>query len=91
MVITKVTDQQNPPSWGIDRMDQHSLPMNKRYHYDYDGTGVYAYILDTGIRDSHEEFRDTFGKSRVQCGINLVPNETCTDLQGHGSVSSHMD
>ena len=48
--------QSNPPSWGLDRIDQRDLPLDDSYTYDFDGTGVTAYILDTGIRPTHNDF-----------------------------------
>lgn len=49
-------DQPNPPSWGLDRVDQRNLPLNNNYHYDFNGTGVRAYIIDSGIRTTHTDF-----------------------------------
>jgi subtilisin family serine protease len=43
-------------SWGLDRIDQRSLPLSHSYTYLADGTGVTAYIIDTGIMSSHAEF-----------------------------------
>jgi hypothetical protein len=45
------TDQICPP-WGIDRIDQIGIPVNGVYHYDWTGSSVDAYVLDTGIRES---------------------------------------
>src|SRR5262249_6495592 len=41
--------QPNPPSWGLDRIDQRVLPLNNSYSYPDNGSGVTAYIIDTGI------------------------------------------
>lgn len=54
--LTIVGDQANPPSWGLDRIDQQSLPLNNNYHYDFNGTGVRAFVIDTGIRTTHTNF-----------------------------------
>ena len=43
-------------SWGLDRIDQRALPLNKEYNYTHTGAGVRAYVIDTGIRFDHEEF-----------------------------------
>ncbi len=58
-----VTTQSNPPSWGLDRIDQTNLPLSNTYVYNNDGSGVTAYIIDTGIRYDHQEFggRASFG------------------------------
>ncbi len=44
---------QSPATWGLDRIDQRKLPLNNAYTYNYTGSGVTAYIIDTGIRISH--------------------------------------
>jgi subtilisin family serine protease len=74
---------QNPvPSWGLDRLDQRALPLASGYSYAQDGTGVTAYILDTGIRASHTDF----GK-RVRKGYDAIPadNQNTNDCNGHGT------
>ncbi len=54
--FTLVGDQANPPSWGLDRVDQRNLPLNNNYHWDFDGTGVRVYVIDSGIRTTHTNF-----------------------------------
>ncbi len=48
--------QMNPPSWGLDRVDQREPPLDGVYNFGTSGAGVNVYILDTGIRDSHSDF-----------------------------------
>ncbi len=73
--------QLNPPSWGIDRVDQLNLPLDNYYDYAFDGTGVDAYIVDTGIHFSHSEF-----EGRAISGTNILePGTNANDDQGHGT------
>jgi Subtilase family/Peptidase inhibitor I9 len=68
--------QINPP-WGLDRLDQANLPINKSYNYPSSGKGVNAYIIDTGVQASHPEFGN-----RVSPGYGTFAN---TDCHGHGT------
>ncbi|MBB5802377.1 subtilisin family serine protease [Saccharothrix ecbatanensis] len=71
--------QPNPPSWGLDRIDQRNLPLDSTYTYPNDGTGVTAYIIDTGIRTTHSDFG-----GRASWGTNTVDTNN-TDCNGHGT------
>lgn len=76
-----IGDEASPPSWGLDRVDQHDLPLNSTYHYDYDGTGVHAYIIDTGIYFAHVEF-----SGRATSGYDFIDNDAdASDCHGHGT------
>ncbi|MFI7077694.1 S8 family serine peptidase [Micromonospora sp. NPDC049903] len=48
--------QSNPPSWGLDRLDQASAKLNKSFKYPNTGSNVTAYIVDTGINTKHQDF-----------------------------------
>ncbi len=50
------TTQTNPPSWGIDRIDQRNLPLSNSFTYTRTGAGVHAYIIDSGVDPSHPNF-----------------------------------
>ena len=67
-------------TWGIDRSDQHGLPLSTTYTYTNTGAGVNAYILDTGIRMSHAEF-----VGRATTGFDAVDGGTADDCNGHGT------
>ncbi|MEP6732747.1 MAG: PKD domain-containing protein [bacterium] len=68
-------------TWGIDRTDQRALPLNTTYVYGADGTGVTAYIIDTGISYTHTEF----GGRAVKGIDEVTPGGTAADCLGHGS------
>ena len=72
-VVTADVTQNNPP-WGLDRIDQRNRPLSGTYTYNWTGSGVRAYVIDTGIRTSHTQFGgrasnvfDAFGGSGADC------------------------
>jgi len=72
-VMTADATQTNPP-WGLNRIDQRNLPLNTTYNYNWTGSGVRVYVIDTGIRTSHTQFGgrasnvfDAFGGSGADC------------------------
>ncbi len=72
---------QTPATWGLDRVDQRDLPLNNSYTYNQTGQGVHAYIIDTGIRATHQEFTGRIGN-----GFTAVNDGNGTnDCNGHGT------
>lgn len=68
-------------SWGLDRIDQRDLPLSNSYTWNTDGTGVRAYILDTGIRTTHVEFG-----TRASVGYDAIGDgQNGNDCHGHGT------
>ncbi|MEU4348431.1 S8 family peptidase [Streptomyces sp. NPDC023838] len=74
--------QANPPSWGLDRIDQAETAGDGKYTYpDTAGEGVTAYVIDTGVRISHKDFG-----GRASYGFDAVDNDnTADDGNGHGT------
>ncbi|WP_231642357.1 S8 family peptidase [Nocardia sp. NRRL S-836] len=80
-VVHAEATQTNPPSWGLDRIDQRNLPLDSAYSYTSTGSGVTAYVIDTGVRISHS----TFG-GRASNGRDFVDNDNVAqDGNGHGT------
>lgn len=83
--------------WGLDRIDQSTVPEGSDalvlpydYRYKYTASGVNAFIIDTGIRATHNDFKQsaTPFASRVLTGRNFVngADDTNTDdCNGHGT------
>ncbi|WP_231492278.1 S8 family peptidase [Glycomyces sp. NRRL B-16210] len=73
--------QIDPPSWGLDRIDQEVLPLEEAYEYNWTGDGVDAFILDTGINDAHLDFADRIGE-----GYDFIDDDADPyDCHGHGT------
>ena len=75
------TTQSNAP-WGLDRIDQSALPLSGTYTYpDSAGSGVTAYVIDTGVRITHQQI-----SGRASYGYDAVDGDTtASDGNGHGT------
>ncbi len=79
--VFSIDATQSPATWGLDRIDQRDLPLNNTYNYNQTGQGVHAYIIDTGIRASHQQFAGRIGN-----GFTAVNDGNGTnDCHGHGT------
>ncbi|MBX3294599.1 MAG: S8 family peptidase [Acidobacteria bacterium] len=80
VVSINQTDQTGA-TWGLDRIDQRNLPLNNTYSYTATGSGVNAYIIDTGIRRTHAEFG-----TRAFVGFDSIGDgQNSNDCNGHGT------
>ncbi len=73
--------QVNPPSYGLDRIDQRALPLSTTYRTASTGKGVTAYVIDTGIRYSHRDF----GGRAVPGFDAITRGGRAVDCNGHGT------
>ncbi|CAM5501801.1 S8 family peptidase [Streptomyces atroolivaceus] len=79
--VHSTATQTNAP-WGLDRIDQTNLPLSGTYTYpDTGGSGATVYVLDTGVRITHQEI-----SGRASYGYDFVDNDTTAqDGAGHGT------
>ena len=79
--VVSVSDTQSPVTWGLDRTDQRNLPLSGSYTYGPTGTGVRAYVVDTGVLGTHAEF-----SGRMAAGYTAIADgRGTTDCNGHGT------
>jgi subtilisin family serine protease len=72
---------QTGATWGLDRIDQRDRPTDGNYNYTPTGSGVNAYIIDTGIRRTHAQFG-----GRAFAGYDAIGDgQNSNDCNGHGT------
>ena len=75
-----ISVEQSSAPWGLDRIDQTLTPLSTTYNYSSTGSGITAYVLDTGIRSTHIDF-----SGRVGIGFSSLPDKSTNDCHGHGT------
>lgn len=72
---------QTAAPWGLDRLDQAALPLDRRYEYDGGAQNVRAYVIDTGVNIEHVEF-----EGRAAHGFDAIDGDNiASDCNGHGT------
>jgi subtilisin family serine protease len=76
----RVATTEPAASWGLDRIDQEPRELDGSFSYEATGAGVTAYVIDSGVRLSHDEFA-----GRITSGADFVDGGPAKDLNGHGT------
>ena len=79
--LTLAATAQGLPSWGLDRINQRTLPLDEDHQVSGDGTGVNVHVIDTGIRVTHAEFGGRAFVARDYVG----DDNDGDDCHGHGT------
>jgi hypothetical protein len=90
---TRINPSTNPPTpttdnrlWYLDRLDQTKAAPSYEYDYCNDGSGVYVYVIDTGVMAAHQEFESwtvLSGYNASDDGAYYPANNPC-----HGSPAT---
>ncbi|KAF2009518.1 oryzin precursor [Aaosphaeria arxii CBS 175.79] len=78
MTTLDLTTQSSAP-WGLGSISSKSGTASDYVFDESAGEGTYSYVIDTGIRTTHQEF-----EGRASFGFNAV-NTVDTDNAGHGT------
>ncbi|XP_006825312.1 aqualysin-1-like [Saccoglossus kowalevskii] len=66
--------------WGCDRIDQRDLPLDDAMTLYGDGSGAHIYIIDSGLRHTHQEY-----EGRASYFYDYEPSNQGEDCNGHGT------
>ena len=79
MTTNALVTQNNAP-WGLGSISSRTRGASSYIYDNTAGRGTFSYIVDTGIRTSHQDFG-----GRAQFGFNAVAGTNNNDNQGHGT------
>ena len=85
MASRDVSTNSTAPQWGLDRIDEKSLPLNGQFNIDTSGSGTHVFIFDTGIRSTHNEFRNSTSSRVSANGFSAFSDKSIEDCRGHGT------
>lgn len=75
--------------WGLDRLDDEDGLDRSYNNFDVTGANTHVYVLDTGIRTTHDEFQ---GRAIPELDVTVFPAQRCNgdrtcafDVNGHGT------
>ncbi|MFA1542488.1 S8 family peptidase [Actinomadura monticuli] len=80
-IVKTTTTQKYPLPWGLDRIDQRSAKLSKTYYYNSSGSGVNAYVIDTGLDVTHDDFG---GRASIAWAASRFGGDG-RDCNGHGT------
>lgn len=83
-VVESAGTQLDPGSWGLDRIDQRTFPLDGTYLYHGEGSGVDVYVIDSGIRSTHEDFGGRVDTTHAFSAI--ADGHGTEDCYGHGTA-----
>jgi subtilisin family serine protease len=73
--------QSATPNWGLDRISERARQLDGEYSYEYDGSPVNVYLLDTGIDTTNPDFG-----GRASLGVDEIGGNPHDDCNGHGTA-----
>jgi serine protease len=79
--VEKVESIQSSATWGLDRIDETARALDGLYHYASAGSGVHAYVIDTGIYAAHPDFGGRVGEGYS----TILDGRGTNDCDGHGT------